>query len=213
MVQLTAVAAGTFELLLPDLPPCRLHRPPPTCCWTSRPRRTRSGEQGYNNYWQTSFASHCYACQNFLLIVSSSPFSPSLPGSKKFGEVPMLHAVSHLQPPPLGPQPALPFAVQPSLEGLSLADGEPLDGHARLPARQAPDGRCAFRLLCAALFCLVLVRQMTSSWMGMRGCAGRQVHHPGCGCWAEFGQWPGSWRRLSVLPERCATVRHTWCAT
>lgn len=55
----------------------------------------------------------------------------------------MLHAVSHLQPPPLGPQPGLPFTAPPSLEGLSLADGEPLDGHARLPARQAPDGRCA----------------------------------------------------------------------
>ncbi|PRW60332.1 enhancer of polycomb 1 isoform A [Chlorella sorokiniana] len=59
---------------------------------------------------------------------------------KKFGEVPMLHAVSHLQPPPLGAQPGLPFAAQPSLEGLSLEDGGPLDGHARLPARQAPDG-------------------------------------------------------------------------
>ncbi|PSC68541.1 enhancer of polycomb 1 [Micractinium conductrix] len=64
---------------------------------------------------------------------------------KKFGEMPMLHAVSHLPPPPVGAQPGLPFAAQPpNLAALSLYDdmGQPAEvsKHARLPAQQAADG-------------------------------------------------------------------------
>ncbi|KAI3429860.1 hypothetical protein D9Q98_010171 [Chlorella vulgaris] len=63
---------------------------------------------------------------------------------KKFGEVPLLHAVSHLQPPPVGQQPGLPFTAQPvELAALSLHDGGDLGQHLKLPPRQqaaAPDG-------------------------------------------------------------------------
>ncbi|EFN60164.1 hypothetical protein CHLNCDRAFT_133649 [Chlorella variabilis] len=59
---------------------------------------------------------------------------------KKFGEVPLLHAVSHLQPPPVGRQPGLPFAAQPDLGALSLEDGGELGSHLKLPRQQAADG-------------------------------------------------------------------------
>ncbi|KAL4429854.1 hypothetical protein ABPG77_010971 [Micractinium sp. CCAP 211/92] len=58
---------------------------------------------------------------------------------KKFGEVPLLHAVSHLQPPPVGPQPGLPFAApppDPAMLQLHDAHGYPsqLDRHVQLPS-------------------------------------------------------------------------------
>ena len=72
----------------------------------------------------------------------SPPRPPALcPCSKKFGEVPLLHAVSHLQPPPVGRQPGLPFAAQPDLGALSLEDGGELGSHLKLPRQQAADGR------------------------------------------------------------------------
>ncbi|KAL4437402.1 hypothetical protein ABPG75_004541 [Micractinium tetrahymenae] len=65
---------------------------------------------------------------------------------RKFGEVPLLHAVSHLPPPPVGPQPGLPFAAPPpDPAALPLHDvhGYPstLELHARLPKQQDAQGR------------------------------------------------------------------------
>lgn len=89
-----------------------------------------------------------------VLLPARHPLSPSEPAlfvcpracRKKLGELPLLHAVSHLQAPPLGPQPGLPFAAAPpDPASLALHDvrGYPstLELHARLPA--PPDaGRC-----------------------------------------------------------------------
>jgi hypothetical protein len=47
--------------------------------------------------------------------------------------VPLLHAVSLLPPPPLGPQPGLVCAQEPDLGRLSLENGEGVVEHARLP--------------------------------------------------------------------------------
>ena len=87
---------------------------------------------------------------------------PSPPACrKKFGEVPLLHAVSHLHPPPVGQQPGLPFALQPDLAALSLKDGGGRgqgQQHLKLPKQQAADGRwgSAAQGGCGAALCCIV---------------------------------------------------------
>lgn len=131
----------------------------------------------------------------------------------------MLHAVSHLQPPPLGPQPGLPFAAQPNLESLSLEDGAPLDGHVRLPPRQAPDGRCVSRPVCFVAGCVCGEALGRCSEAAGRGLPPRRA--PTTGAHLCAGCVDGSprrqaqsccnWRLMAALwaPLVCWTCGHT----